>query len=163
MEVGWRWRWGGVEVGRGWGGGGVEVGWRWGGVGWRWGGVGGGRGTWTKKGRGEGGKIGPLQKFVFFFCPGEWKTKGPQRSKKQKKGANSGEESSRSIELRSIDLAVVVKNRGTPKWLALVNRNMDQNLRSPGGLILTPDLMGAGGGGRGLLRARSPSPPPRPP
>ena len=29
------------------------------------------------------------------------------------------------------------KNGVTPKWLALVGGNMDKNLRSPGGLILT--------------------------
>ena len=30
-----------------------------------------------------------------------------------------------------------VKNRVTPQWLALVNGNVDYNLRSPGGLNLT--------------------------
>ena len=35
-----------------------------------------------------------------------------------------------------------VKNRVTPRWLALVSGNMDQNLRCPGGLILTHTHMG---------------------
>ena len=39
-------------------------------------------------------------------------------------------------------MAVVVKNRVTPKWVALVNGNMDYNLRFFGGLILTHTKIG---------------------
>ena len=35
------------------------------------------------------------------------------------------------------NVAVGVKNRVTPKWVALVSGHMDQNLRSPGDFILT--------------------------
>ena len=38
-----------------------------------------------------------------------------------------------------------VKNRRTPKWLALVNGHMDSNLRSPGGFSLTQTQLSKSG------------------
>ena len=43
----------------------------------------------------------------------------------------------RSSRLPADNMVVVVKNRVTPKRVALGSGNMDQNLRCPGGLILT--------------------------